>query len=605
MNEVIAEAHRRLSLTSLMQQLGDGEHAAKSARCPFHEDSRASFSVFIGTDGRERFHCHAGCGNGDSVDYLARKLNLNTSDALSEFVKRAGVSDEGQPKPKPYIQDTYDYRDETGQLLFQVVRFQPKDFRQRHPAPNGKGWIWNLKDVRRVLYRLPETIAAVQAGETIYVCEGELDVHSLVDHGLAATCNPGGAGKWLDDYSTTLSGANVVIIPDRDSAGAKHGHLVFQKLHPHAAQVHTLELPTVNGSNVKDPTEYFAAGGTAAELQTLATRTDEPTADPADSEPEEEPERPPFPMDALPPTLALIAKGIARTARVPERLTGPCVLGVVSAAIGAGLEVRSGPSRTTRANLYLMVSAESGTGKTSTFERIAAPLLDFQRDRQEIWRDDTNPRLRAELALLKREIESLEKKAPKTDDPHERERIRGEIQFKLALQDKFTQQNVEPVLLAQDITTERLASMVHEHGEVMFSASSDCRKVIDNLMGRYANSDTTDESFYLAGYSGDHVRVDRGNRAAVNLHRPCLGLLWFGQPDLVDNLFGADTLAQSGFLPRLLLCHSEAKPQPIVEANENLSGTIQDDWQTLVTALLSQYRLPPKSPANDEKEIEI
>ena len=53
------------------------------------------------------------------------------------------------------IVKTYDYKDESGQLLYQVVRYEPKDFRQRRPDGQG-GWIWNLQGVRRVLYRLQE-----------------------------------------------------------------------------------------------------------------------------------------------------------------------------------------------------------------------------------------------------------------------------------------------------------------------------------------------------------------------------------------------------------------------------------------------------------------
>jgi hypothetical protein len=50
------------------------------------------------------------------------------------------------------IAATYDYRDENGALLFQVVRKVPKKFVQRRPNGSG-GWIWNLDGVRRVLYR--------------------------------------------------------------------------------------------------------------------------------------------------------------------------------------------------------------------------------------------------------------------------------------------------------------------------------------------------------------------------------------------------------------------------------------------------------------------
>src|SRR6516165_5667843 len=94
----------------------------------------------------------------------------------------------------PKIVKTYDYRDEIGELLFQVVRFEPKDFRQRRPG--GCGWIWKLGDARRVLYLLPELVKAVAAGQTIYIPEGEKDVDNLRAIGLAATTNPGGIKKW-------------------------------------------------------------------------------------------------------------------------------------------------------------------------------------------------------------------------------------------------------------------------------------------------------------------------------------------------------------------------------------------------------------------------
>jgi hypothetical protein len=56
----------------------------------------------------------------------------------------------------------------------------------------------------------------------------------------------------------------------------------------------------------------------------------------------------------------------ARNGR-PKPLAGCCVLGFLSASIGAGLQVTSGPNRVTRANLYIMPSAESGSGKSETY----------------------------------------------------------------------------------------------------------------------------------------------------------------------------------------------------------------------------------------------
>jgi hypothetical protein len=63
----------------------------------------------------------------------------------------------------------YDYRDESGLLQYQTVRLDPKDFKQRRPDGKG-GWIWSLKGVRFVLYRLPELLK--RNSETVFICEG-------------------------------------------------------------------------------------------------------------------------------------------------------------------------------------------------------------------------------------------------------------------------------------------------------------------------------------------------------------------------------------------------------------------------------------------------
>lgn len=609
--DLLDEARRRLPLPALMGQCGHGDRAKKSARCPFHDDSSNSFSVYQHDDGSWAWKCHAGCGGGDEPDWLAKLRGLTTGDACREFLKLAGVT--GAPADGPRrIDATYDYADESGVVLFQVVRFEPKTFRQRRPdsaAPDG--WSWKLDGVRRVLYRLPEIIAAVQRGETIIVAEGEKDVAALVANGFVATCNPGGAGKWLDGYTSTLSGADVVIVADKDAAGRNHARLIAAKLRGCARSVRIIELPDTNGRPVKDAADFFAAGASADDFRSAMAAAQPVALDSAPDlhaagppknvskplialpEVDEKDDGPaPFPLDALPPSMALLAAGVARTARVPDRLSGVCIIGIVSAAIGAGLEVQSDTQRTTRGNLFLLVSAETGTGKSRTFELIAAPLLDHQERLQEHWQKQSAPRLQSDLKILERELANLEKKVARATDSAERERLRGEHEYKTAQKTELAKRNVQPVLLVQDATTERLTAMVEEQGEVLFSASSDCRKVVDNLMGRYSATKSTDESFYLAGYSGDHVRVDRGGRPPVNLRRPCLGLLWFGQPDLIASMLGEDSLSASGFLPRNLICHSHAAPQRIEGEPEPIPGRVLADWATLVTDLLATYRQP-------------
>src|SRR5262245_10858625 len=107
---------------------------------------------------------------------------------------------------------TYNYVDEAGTVLFQVLRYEPKAFRQRKPDGNG-GWNWKLDGVRRVPFGLPELIEAIAAEHPIFVVEGERDVLTLNRLGVIATTNAGGAGKWRSEFSEYLRGADVILIP--------------------------------------------------------------------------------------------------------------------------------------------------------------------------------------------------------------------------------------------------------------------------------------------------------------------------------------------------------------------------------------------------------
>ena len=68
-----------------------------------------------------------------------------------------------------------------------------------------------------MLYRLPEVLRAVRAGKTVHITEGEKDADAIVEAGGVATCNPGGAGKWRDEYASPLAGAqSVKVWADKD-----------------------------------------------------------------------------------------------------------------------------------------------------------------------------------------------------------------------------------------------------------------------------------------------------------------------------------------------------------------------------------------------------
>lgn len=231
------------------------------------------------------FYCHV-CGVGGGLLKLAKGLGLAIprADGRSRRAARAR---------RKTVVASYDYEDESGAVLFQVVRFEPKDFRQRRRDDAGN-WSWELDGVRRVPYRLPELIAAVEQGELICIVEGEKDADALADIGCTATTNPGGAGNWRDDYNAALEGALIVILPDNDNAGRTHAEQVARALHS-TASVRIVELLNLPAKG--DVSDWLAAGGTREQLEALAAAAPEWTPSPSDTD-EETP--PPAAADYLP-----------------------------------------------------------------------------------------------------------------------------------------------------------------------------------------------------------------------------------------------------------------------------------------------------------------
>jgi len=206
------------------------------ARCPAHDDRNPSLSISQ-SDGRVLVHCHAGCSQQAVIEALRRKGLWNPQSGIIDRV--------------------YDYSDECGALLYQIVRYFPKSFRQRYPDGAG-GWIWK-KHPRQVLYRLPEIAEA----PIVFVVEGEKDVETLREYGFVATTNAGGAmAPWLNSFTAQLAGREVILIPDNDAPGWNRATSIARCLLGTAARIRLQALP----EQFKDISEWFAAGHSECEL---------------------------------------------------------------------------------------------------------------------------------------------------------------------------------------------------------------------------------------------------------------------------------------------------------------------------------------------------
>jgi AAA domain-containing protein len=196
------------------------------ARCPAHDDRVRSLAVRDFGD-KTGLYCHAGC----DTPAIVEALGINMTDLFDEpmTTERREVA-------------YYDYLNTDGNVVFQVIRYEPKGFGQRRPDGNG-GWIYNLEGVDRVPYHLPELVRATG----VIIVEGEKDADRLAGYGLFATCNPGGAGpgKWRPEWGPLFDGKTVVIVPDNDEPGRKHAATIRDSLLDHARRVRIVELPDV------------------------------------------------------------------------------------------------------------------------------------------------------------------------------------------------------------------------------------------------------------------------------------------------------------------------------------------------------------------------
>jgi hypothetical protein len=237
------------------------------ARCPCHEDTRASLS--LRQDGNTLLvFCHAGCNTKDIFAAL-RRLQA----AEGGGTPRTSSTARSSRRDLGPIEHMYGYVNAEGVLLYCKVRYPQKEFRIGRPDPGDPDrLLWSLKGIHPVLYNLPEVREAIAEERPIFLVEGEKDADTLTGLGYVATCNCDGAGKWRDSYTEALRGAHVVILPDYDTPGLAHAQAVTKALLPVAATV--TMLATIHTSvEHSDVSDWFAAGHTAEELEAILDAT--------------------------------------------------------------------------------------------------------------------------------------------------------------------------------------------------------------------------------------------------------------------------------------------------------------------------------------------
>lgn len=555
------------------------------AKCPLHNDHQASLS--INTDSGQWF-CHA-CNVGGSVETLYRKVK--------------GIEYLNNRSEKKRMIATHDYVDESGEPLFQEVRYEPKDFKQRRPDGNG-GWIWNLKGVRLVPFNLTEVMTA----STVFVVEGPKDCLTIKSLGLVATTNPLGAGKWQPEYNEHFKGKDVVILPDNDDPGRKHTQDVAQKLYGIAKSIKVVELPglpekgdisdwvKIKGNDKEKLLEFVeeAPEWTSAEVQGAVSDQEWPEPIPFNAYSL----LPTFPTDAFPLIGQRIVEEVSEVNQVDTGLTASILLCILSTAAQKKFMVDL-LTHKEPVNLYTCSIYESGNRKSSVMSTMTHPIYEYQSEIQQ----QARPRIEeAKNANRFKEarLQKLQKMAAQNDNHIERQRFEDEaVGIIKEMQENPVPHN--PLLVVDDITPEALGLYMAENGEKL-SVFSPEGGLFSIMAGLY-NDKSSNIDLPLKAYSGDAWSSHRIGRESKTMQSPALTLGLAVQPEVIEEIGKNPQFRGKGLLARFQYSYCKSTVGYRERQKKAVPESLLEEYYKYITNLLqvpdelNTLRLTPEAHA--------
>lgn len=261
-----------MTITEVASRLTKAKRTGKgfNALCPAHDDKSPSLSISEGEGRKILLKCFAGCSTDAILNAIGLEMKdlfpdnglslVRTSTNFPPVVRLNGNGSKAPAKVAKFpnqpttIAAVYEYADADGVILYENVRYQPKDFRQRRPDGSG-GYIYNLDGVNRVPYRLPELNDAIQNGiDEIWFTEGEKDADNLRLLGFTATSFK----NWTQSLNPYIKGARAVLFADHDTSGIKQANDAARIIAEVAESVKVIDLfdseplPDKHGKDVSD-----------------------------------------------------------------------------------------------------------------------------------------------------------------------------------------------------------------------------------------------------------------------------------------------------------------------------------------------------------------
>lgn len=555
------------------------------AKCPAHDDRKPSLSIALADDKKILLHCHAGCSHKEILDALGMKEKdlfpeNNTTvidnkptariDGIVQACQQVAQGSKNEPSApaKDVFGEVdsfaYDYTDADGNLLYQVLRKPGKKFTQRRPKGNG-GWVWNMKEVSRVLYQLPY-LKDYPREDWVFVVEGEKDANNLRKHNLFATCNSGGAGKWdtVADLSP-LHGRRVAILPDNDQAGRDHALQVAASLHGKVAELKIVDLSGLpEKGDISDWLATFdeddssgpyhgirklakQAPDWSPQLQIEASWPD-PQPLPEELLPVEK-----FDPELLPSRIRPWIEDIADRMQCPIEFPAVSAMICLSQIIGRQMTIRPKRLDTWQVvpNLWGMLIGRPSLMKSPPLQEVVKPLHRLEAKRRKEFHKAKEEYVNAcEIYDLEKKARGdILKKAIRKGDEENAQQSRDSIG---TMEDPS--RPLRKRYIVNDVTVEKLQVIMSENNRGLLWLRDELAGLFKMISRKSAEGT---REFLLESWDGNgQFQSDRMSRRNNNIEGACLSIIGTIQPGplrafLVDAIY--QTLNDNGFVQRFQL----------------------------------------------------
>jgi replicative DNA helicase len=291
-----------------------------------------------------------------------------------------------------------------------------------------------------------------------------------------------------------------------------------------------------------------------------------------------------FPSNVLPPALKAYALGLAEATQTPVDLTALLSLAVCASAIARKVQICVRPGYLEPTNVFIVVVLPPGSRKSAVFAEVLKPLEAFERAENErlapqIAKDES------EYRMTEKMLAQAEAQAVKETKSNERELLKDKAKV---LAEEFSRMKpiYPPQLVADDVTPERIGSLLYEQGGRLSLMSPEGGDVFDMMAGRYSGNRSPNFGVFLRAHAGDTLRVGRVGRKAEYVERPALTLGLTAQPEVLLGLITQPGFKGRGLLGRFLYAIPNSRMGSRRTGPPPLSDNLQNAYHELVTALM-------------------